>query len=157
MLRKEIQEKLDCVRWGSLEEETKEQLLQMAECWENKVGLCTIDFGENLAIVGELVDNGEEITLQIDNEAIFYNPQGDINSDLKLFELYNGKKADFKVNEVFTVSEAARKLNITEAAIRYHINKGSLIEGIDYRKAGGTTLITLEALRYLYKENNEIR
>lgn len=157
MLRKEIQEKLESVRWGSLEEETKEQLLQIAECWENKVGLCTVDFGDNLAITGELVENEEEITLQIDDEAIFYNPQGDINSYLKFFELYNGKKADFTVNAVFTVSEAARKLNITEAAIRYHLKKGILIEGIDYRKAGGTTLITLEALRYLYKENNEIR
>ena len=50
------------------------------------------------------------------------------------------------LEEVYTLTEAADKLGITEGAVRYYIRKGILKEGIDYRKSGRVTLILKESL-----------
>ena len=45
------------------------------------------------------------------------------------------------LEEVYTLTEAAAKLGLTEGSIRYYIRKGILINDIDYRKSGRVTLI----------------
>ena len=55
-------------------------------------------------------------------------------------------KAMNVLEEVYTLTEAADKLGITEGAVRYYIRKSMLIKGIDYRKSGRVTLILKESL-----------
>lgn len=50
------------------------------------------------------------------------------------------------LEEVYTLTEAAAKLGLTEGSIRYYIRKGILINDIDYRKSGRVTLILKESL-----------
>ena len=50
------------------------------------------------------------------------------------------------LEEVYTLTEAANKLGITEGAVRYYIRNGLLEEGIDYRKSGKITLILRKSL-----------
>ena len=57
------------------------------------------------------------------------------------------------LEEVYTLTEAADKLGITEGAVRYYIRKGMLIKGIDYRKSGRVTLILKETLNKISPGN----
>ena len=50
------------------------------------------------------------------------------------------------LEEVYTLTEAADRLGLTEGSVRYYIRKGILKEGIDYRKSGRVTLILKESL-----------
>lgn len=50
------------------------------------------------------------------------------------------------LDTVYTLSEAAELLGVTEGTIRYYIRNGILKEGIDYRKSGRITLVTKEAI-----------
>ena len=50
------------------------------------------------------------------------------------------------LEEVYTLTEAADKLGITEGAVRYYIRKCVLIECLDNRKSGRVTLILIESL-----------
>jgi len=54
------------------------------------------------------------------------------------------------INEVMTVSEAAKLWGLSEGAIRKAISSNRLKLGIDYRKSGRITLITKEAMIKLY-------
>lgn len=60
--------------------------------------------------------------------------------------------------EVMTFSEASEEWNLSNSTLRMIIRTGKLKEGIDYRKSGGTWLITRIAMMNLYgtptKENN---
>ena len=57
------------------------------------------------------------------------------------------------LEEVYTLTEAADKLGITEGAVRYHIRKGILKEDIDYRKSGRVTLILRKSLNKISPSN----
>ena len=57
------------------------------------------------------------------------------------------------LEEVYTLTEAADKLGITEGTVRYYIRKCVLIEGIDYRKSGRVTLILKESLNKISPGN----
>ena len=57
------------------------------------------------------------------------------------------------LEEVYTLTEAANKLGITEGSIRYYIRKGILINDIDYRKSGRVTLILKESLNKISSGN----
>lgn len=56
------------------------------------------------------------------------------------------------IDNVLTVSEAARKWGIVEGTIRAAIRTNKFIDGVDYRKAGKITLITKDAMLRLYNE-----
>ena len=130
------------VRWGDLSEVTKEDLLSRAFC--EGVGECIVDLTSDLSVAGTIIDNGEEKELVINDDAIIYNPSEGI--------LLESKEVKFEIDEVMTVSEAATIWGKTEGAIRAAIKVKKFIIGIDYRKAGGTTLITREAMERVYGE-----
>ena len=132
--------KLVGVRWGDLSEVTKEDLLSRAFC--EGVGECIVDLTSDLSVAGTKIDNGEEKELVINDDAIIYNPSEGI--------LLESKDVKFEINEVMTVSEAAVLWGKSEGAIRAAIKAKKFIVGVDYRKAGGTTLITREAMERGY-------
>ncbi|WP_300902216.1 helix-turn-helix domain-containing protein [uncultured Clostridium sp.] len=140
--------KLVGVRWGDLKEETREFLLENSNIWEEiKEGECIVDLRTNLSVIGEVVDNGEEKEIVIDDEAIIYNPEEGT--------ILEAKKINFEINDVMTVSEAATIFGKTEGAIRAAIKAKKFIPFVDYRKAGGSTLITKEAMKRVYGELEE--
>ena len=57
------------------------------------------------------------------------------------------------LEEVYTLTEAAAKLGLTEGSIRYYIRNGILINDIDYRKSGRVTLILKESLNKISPGN----
>lgn len=134
--------KLVGVRWSDLSEATKEDLLSRTFCEE--VGECIVDLTSDLSIAGSIIDNGEGKELIIDDDAIIYNPQQGI--------VLEAKNVTFEINNVMTVSEAATIWGKTEGAIRAAIKAKKFIVGVDYRKAGGTTLITRESMVKVYGE-----
>lgn len=135
------------VRWGDLREETRGFLLENS--WrEIKEGECIVDLTEDLSISGKAVNTGEEIEIVIDDEAIIYNPENGIILEPK-------KNITFEINEVMTVSEAATIFGKTEGAIRAAIKAKKFIPMVDYRKAGGITLITKESMERVYGELEE--
>lgn len=136
--------KLVGIKWGRLEEETQEWLLQDCNCVDGETGNtaydgdCIVDLTENLSVPGKIVE-GDII---IDDDAKIYNPEGEYERDGTTFE----------INNILTVSEAAEMWGITEGAIRLAIKTRKFIVGIDYRKAGRITLITHEAMERVYGE-----
>ena len=137
------------VKWGALREETKADLLERANCINGidgeavNDGECIVDLTENLSVAGAVIDNGEEIVLEIDDEAVIYNPEQGV--------ILEGKEiVDTEIFDVMTVTEAAEEWNITEGAIRKAISTKRFIVGVDYRKAGRITLITREAMERVY-------
>lgn len=132
--------KLIGVRWGDLEEITKEDLLSKA--FYEGTGECIVDLTSDLSIAGEVVDNGEEIVIVINEDSIIYNPADGI--------VLTPIQADFEINEVMTVTEASEIWGKSEGTIRASIKAGKFILGVDYRKAGRITLITKEAMQRIY-------
>lgn len=139
------------LRWGVLPLETQNWLLEGANCIDGATGNnvtegeCIVDLTEELSIDGYVEDGN----LIIKDESIIYNPAKGIEEE-KEFNY-------FMINEVMTASEAAKKWGITEAAIRYSIRTHKLILGVDYRKAGGTTLVTISAMEKLYGEEKYLK
>ena len=142
--------KLVGVRWGDLREETREFLLKNLNVDGGiKEGECIFDLTDDLSISGRI--NREEDGFSediIDDEAIIYNPENGIILEPK-------KNITFEINEVMTVSEAATIFGKTEGAIRAAIKAKKFIPFVDYRKAGGITLITKEAMERVYGELEE--
>ena len=136
-----MMEKLIGVRWGSLSDETKKDLLDRA-FYEN-IGDCIIDLTENLSVAGKVIDTDEERIIEIDDNEIIYNPCDGILDTAK-------ESVKFEINDVLTVSEAAEVWNLTEGAIRKAIASKKFIVGVDYRKAGRITLITRKAMETVY-------
>lgn len=136
--------KLVGIKWGILEKETQDWLLEKCDCVDGETGNtvydgeCIVDLTDDLSIAGKIVD-GDII---IDDDAEIYNPLGEYESDGTTFE----------INSVMTVNEAAEMWGITEGAIRKAINSRKFIPCIDYRKAGRITLICYEAMERVYGE-----
>ena len=134
--------KLVGIKWGMLEECTKEWLLKDCNCVNGATGDtayngdCIVDLTENLSVPGKIVDGN----IVIDDDAKIYDPEGEYGSDGTTFE----------INSVMTVSEAAEIWGITEGAIRRAIKSRKFVPGIDYRKAGRITLICREAMLRVY-------
>ena len=134
------------IKWGDLNEDTKQDLLENANCSLgtgesinlNYEGECLVDLTEKFTVEGKIID-GEII---INDNAIIYNPQfgkPSISHTLKV-----------DIDNVLTAQEAATKWNISEGAIRKAISSKRLIVGIDYRKSGRITLISRKAMERLY-------
>lgn len=136
--------KLVGIKWGRLEKETQDWLLEDCNCVDGRTGNniddgeCIVDLTEDLSVPGKIVD-GE---LVIDDNAKIYNPTGEYESDGTTFEIDN----------IMTVNEAAKMWGITEGAIRAAIKSRKFIPCIDFRKAGRITLITYEAMERVYGE-----
>ena len=60
-----------------------------------------------------------------------------------------------EIEEIMTINEAAKMWNVLESNIRYHINDGKLVSGIEYRKAGRITLITKRGMIKLFGDMPE--
>lgn len=135
--------KLIGVRWGDLSAETQGDLLAKSFC--EGVGECIVDLTSDLSIAGMIINNGDEKELVIDDDAIIYNSAQGIILEAKT-------NVTFEINNIMTVSEAATIWGRTEGAIRAAIKAKKFIAGVDYRKAGGTTLITRESMVRVYGE-----
>ena len=135
------------VRWGDLQEETKEFLLENANVWEDiKEGECIFDLIDSLSVAGYIKClNKEEGDYEyiVDDKAIIYNPREGVLLDYK-------EDIIFEINEVMIVNEAAEIWGKTEGAIRAAIKSKKFIPGVDYRKAGRITLITRESMERVY-------
>lgn len=135
--------KLVGVRWGDLKEETREFLLENSNVCDNvRECDCIFDLTDNLSVAGYINRKEDDIERIIEDDAIIYNPSEGI--------LLEGKEVKFEIDEVMTVSEAAVLWGKSEGAIRAAIKAKKFIVGVDYRKAGGTTLITREAMERVY-------
>lgn len=133
--------KLVGVRWGALKEETKEFLLENAYiCDDVREGDCIVDLTNTLSVAGKVVEN----EIVIDDEAIIYNPSEGV--------ILEPKEIKFALDEVRTMNEAAEMWGISEGTIRSAIKSKKFIPGVDYRKAGRITLITIEAMERVYGE-----
>ena len=142
--------KLIGVKWGSLSEETKADLIERANCVDGitgddaKCGECIVDLTDELSISGK-IENDELI---IDNEAIIYNPKYGLVLEAKQFPTLD-------INNVMTVTEASERWGITEGTIRAAIKAKKFIVGIDYRKSGRITLISVNSMERVYGEIEE--
>ena len=135
------------VKWGALSEETKTDLLERMSCVDGitgdnaKCGECIVDLTDELSISGK-IENDELI---IDDEAIIYSPEEGIV--LEAIEL-----PILDINNVMTVTEASERWGIAEGTIRAAIKAKKFILGIDYRKAGRITLISVSSMERVYGE-----
>lgn len=62
------------MKWGQLTEKEQNQLLINANPWECIEGDCIIDLTDELSVAGRVVVADEEKYIEIDHEAIIYNP-----------------------------------------------------------------------------------
>lgn len=135
------------VKWGALPEETKDDLLERVNCIDGITGddvgcgECIVDLTDELSVSGK-IENDELI---IDDEAIIYSPEEGLV--LEAVEL-----PMLDINNVMTVTEASERWGITEGAIRAAIKTKKFILGIDYRKAGRITLISVSSMERVYGE-----
>lgn len=139
--------KLIGVKWGALSDETKSDLLEKANCIDAvtgdnvRNGECTVDLTDELSIIGKV----EDYEIMIDDESIIYNPVEGIELDAVDLPILD-------INNVMTVTEASERWGITEGAIRAAIKAKKFILGIDYRKAGRITLISVSSMERVYGE-----
>lgn len=137
-------ENLIGVKWGMLSKDTKDWLLENANCIDGITGNntddgdCIIDLTDELSVGGSIIDN----EIVIDDEEIIYDT---CNGVIEAKE-----NVDFEINNVLTVSESAEIWGLTEGAVRKAISSRRFILGIDYRKAGRITLITKKAMERVY-------
>ena len=141
--------KLVGVKWGDLKEETKEFLLENSNCVdavncnEAQEGECIVDLNDTLSVAGKIIDD----QIEINDEAIIYNPSEGV--------ILEARELILEINEVMTASEAAEVWGRSEGTIRAAIKAKKFIIGVDYRKAGGTTLITREAMERVYGDKRK--
>lgn len=109
---------------------------------ETKIGF--YDEGFKLFSSLQKIDDLDEFIDMLDGE---YNILYVMNVIDKIPHYYNNTTG---LNEVMIINEAAPMWNVTESNIRYHINDGKLVNGIEYRKAGRITLITKRAMVKLF-------
>lgn len=62
-------------KWKQLTKKEQETLLKKANPFECSTGKCIIDLTENLSVNGEVINTEEERYIEIDNDAIIYNPK----------------------------------------------------------------------------------
>lgn len=62
-------------KWKQLTKKEQETLLKKANPFECSEGKCIIDLTENLSVNGEVINTEEERYIEIDNDAIIYNPK----------------------------------------------------------------------------------
>ena len=62
-------------KWKQLTKQEQDILLSNATPFECSVGECIIDLTEDLSVIGEVIDTEEERYIEIDGEAIIYNPE----------------------------------------------------------------------------------
>lgn len=89
-------------------------------------------------------DKESAFTLEDQVDEFLTNVKIKVDEYLKLSLVYT------VIEEVMTLSEAANKWSRVEGTIRAAIKSGKFVEGIDYRKAGGTILITRCAMERVY-------
>ncbi len=56
------------------------------------------------------------------------------------------------INDVLTFTEAAQRWGLDTSTLRKLVHSNRLTNGVDYRKSGGTWLITRAAMEKVYKE-----
>lgn len=135
--------KLIGIKWGSLREDTKADLLERA--YYEGTGDVTVDLTESISVAGTVINNEEEKVLEISDNSILYDPiEGVVLREIK--------NIDNLLFDIMTVTEAAEQYYITEGAIRNAISNKKFIVGIDYRKAGRITLISRESMERVYGE-----
>ena len=61
-------------KWKQLTNDEQDMLLSNATPFECLVGECIIDLTDDLSVIGEVIDTEEERYIQIDDDAIIYNP-----------------------------------------------------------------------------------
>ena len=62
-------------KWKQLTKEEQDILLSKASPFECSVGECIIDLTDDLSVIGEVIDTEEERYIEIDDNAIIYNPE----------------------------------------------------------------------------------
>ena len=61
-------------KWKQLAKEEQDMLLSKATPFECSVGECIIDLTEELSVSGEVIETDGERYIEIDDNAIIYNP-----------------------------------------------------------------------------------
>ena len=62
-------------KWKQLTSKEQDMLLSKANPFECSKGKCIIDLTEDLSVAGEVINTEEEIYIEIDDDAIIYNPK----------------------------------------------------------------------------------
>ncbi|MDU2491192.1 MAG: helix-turn-helix domain-containing protein [Clostridium celatum] len=108
-------------------------------------------YDEELKIFNRLnkINDLEEFIDMLDKE---YNILYTMTTIDKIPYYYNNS---IELEDIMTINEAAKMWNVLESNIRYHINNGKLVSGIEYRKAGRITLITKRGMIKLFGDMPE--
>ena len=109
---------------------------------KTKIGF--YDEGFKLFSSLQKIDDLDKFIDMLDKE---YNILYTMTTTDKIPYYYNNS---LEIEDIMIINEAAPMWNVTESNIRYHINDGKLVNGIEYRKAGRITLITKRAMVKLF-------
>lgn len=121
-------------KWKQLTKEEQDMLLSKATPFECSVGECIIDFTEDLSVSGEVIDTEEERCIEIDDDAIIYNPKEGIILE----------NAKFK--DLISLKDASIMLNKDESTLRRNIKNGFFKEWQDCIKLGKQWVFDIKAL-----------
>ena len=126
-------------KWCQLTIEQQEELLKVANVWDNvKVGECIVDFNDNLSIAANIVD--DEII--ISDDAILYDPSEGVIVENEKFK------------DLISLKDAATMFNKEESTLRRNIKNGFFKEWQDCIKFGKQWVFDIKALENKYKNKN---
>lgn len=117
--------------------------------WKSKTKIGFYDAEFKIFSSLQKIDDLEEFIDMLDKE---YNILYTMTTIDKIPYYYNNS---MELEDIMTINEAAKMWNVLESNIRYHINDGKLVSGIEYRKAGRITLITKRGMIKLFGDMPE--
>ena len=132
-------------KWKQLTQEQKDETLSKIEGCVNVdgntviIGKCIIDFSENISIGGKLIKVGDSIELEIDDDAIFYNPEEGVILENEKFK------------DLISLKDAAILFGRDESTLRRNIKNGLFKEWEDCIKFGKQWVFDIKALERVYK------
>ena len=132
-------------KWKQLTKEEQNMLLSKATPFECSTGECIIDLTENLSVTGEVIDTEEERYIEIDDDAIIYNPKEGIIIE------------NIKFKDLISLKDASIMLNKDESKLRRDIKKGFFKEYQDCIKLGKQWVFDIKALEKKYKEYDKFK
>ena len=124
-------------KWKQLTEEEQDQLLSNPHTTESE-GDCIVDLTENLSVGGRVVVTDEESYIEIDDDAIIYDP-----SDRVIIE-------NEKFKDLISLKDASIMFNKEESTLRRNIKNGLFIEWQDCVKFGKQWVFDIKALERVY-------
>ena len=132
-------------KWKQLAKEEQDMLLSEANPFECSEGECIIDLTEDLSVTGKVINTEEERYIEIDDDAIIYNPNEGIIIENEKFK------------DLISLKDASIMLNKDESTLRRNIKNGFFKEWQDCIKLGKQWVFDIKALEKKYKKYDEFK